>query len=267
MSISKQQNTSQIKQREKRQNKGLVFYPKTFLKLYKINDLCIFAYKRKDLLTFIEQIQPIKIKVWSENNTCRCDEGIHNKSITDWWCKVDDWNTSQYNCKSSWFIDWNRHGSLFWRFQWFQSWFKCGLVSLSLKCDSSDARQTTWRSGGSAHSFVSAFLDYGMPCGKILERCQGTWRLLMKRAKNQISFHFNQTCSKLMNSQNMLCVEVKNTSNEGNPRQESFMNGRQKRAEAPWSYPFSTLQILSLYFSCVHGNGWIHKHTKSSWTL
>lgn len=79
--------------------------------------------------------------------------------------------------------------------------------------------------------------------------------------------HFNQTCSKLMNSQNMLCVEVKNTSNEGNPRQESFMNGRQKRAEAPWSFPFSTLQILSLYFSCVHGNGWIHKHTKSSWTL
>lgn len=40
-----------------------------------------------------------------------------------------------------------------------------------------------------------------------------------------------------------------------------------KGAEAPWSFALSTLRILSLYFSCGHGNRWIHRHDKSSWGL
>lgn len=40
-----------------------------------------------------------------------------------------------------------------------------------------------------------------------------------------------------------------------------------KGAEAPWSFALSTLRILSLYFSCGHGNRWIHRHDKSSWSL
>lgn len=40
-----------------------------------------------------------------------------------------------------------------------------------------------------------------------------------------------------------------------------------KGAEAPWSFVLSTLRILSLYFSCGHGNRWIHRHDKSSWSL
>lgn len=40
---------------------------------------------------------------------------------------------------------------------------------------------TTWRSVGSARSSVSASLGCAMPCGKILWRCQGTWRHLTRR--------------------------------------------------------------------------------------
>ncbi len=51
-------------------------------------------------------------------------------------------------------------------------------------CSSQDAWRTTWRSVGSAHSFASASPGCGMPCGKILWRCQGTWRLLMKKTRD-----------------------------------------------------------------------------------
>lgn len=50
-------------------------------------------------------------------------------------------------------------------------------------CSSPDACRTTWRSVGSARSFVSASLGCGMPCGKTLWRCRGMWRLLMKQKK------------------------------------------------------------------------------------
>lgn len=54
-------------------------------------------------------------------------------------------------------------------------------------CSSAGCRQlggTTWRSVGSAHSFASASLGCGTPCGRTLWRCRGTWRLLVKKKKN-----------------------------------------------------------------------------------
>lgn len=55
-------------------------------------------------------------------------------------------------------------------------------------CSSAGCRQlggTTWRSVGSAHSFASASLGCGTPCGRTLWRCRGTWRLLVKKKKTQ----------------------------------------------------------------------------------
>lgn len=127
-----------------------------------------------------------------------------------------------------------------------------------------DSWKTTWRSVGSANSFFSAFLGCGKPCAKILGRCQGTWRLLMKKKRKQQEMTVKTTAW-----DPKLFEESKHLSKWklGRKQQRSLLNEGPRHHEAS---PLSTFQILSLYFSCCHGDRWAHHryyHNKSNSSL
>lgn len=139
---------------------------------------------------------------------------------------------------------------------------------------------TTWRSVGSAHSFASASLGCGTPCGRTLWRCRGTWRLLVKKKKNTECKWWKMIRVRSDSSRRRKRKRKKKsltwffwtvkTSFIWNLWAEELWVRKKaavKGAEAPWSFALSTLRILSLYFSCGHGNRWIHRHDKSSWSL
>lgn len=62
-----------------------------------------------------------------------------------------------------------------------------GGTTWSASCPASSGR-TTWRSGGSARSVVSASPGCETPCGKTRGRCRGTWRLLEADGRETVSW-------------------------------------------------------------------------------
>ncbi len=105
---------------------------------------------------------------------------------------------------------------------------------------------TTWRSAGSARSFVSASLGCGTPCGKILGRCRGMWRLLAKKTNGKWGWkwcHLNLNLFVRTVTTSLgwkLWIKAESRGGLGK-KQPPWMEG-QKQAEAPWSLPLSTLQ-------------------------
>ena len=126
--------------------------------------------------------------------------------------------------------------------------------------------QTTWRSVGSAHSFVSASLGCGMPCGENSRKMsryvaspdgENKGKIVMKMMPLEQSKHLLYKSNEYKQwgeteSREVVCKKK--------PR--AWMEGQKTGWGTMKLSSFNFPKLWAFTFSRCHGNRWIHRHNK-----